>query len=109
VANDAGERLGGPAAQIIKVILRNKRRRHIVLAMPAEPRRIDDVAFEFHEPHRTEPQLPQRARGMQQIKVRRELRHCDGARHREAIFEQRPIERLAIEGDKRRPFGDTMR
>jgi len=109
MANDAGERLGGPAAQIIKVILRDKSRRHIVLAMPAEPRRIDDVAFEFHEPHRTEPQLPQRARGMQQIKVRRELRHRDGARHREAILEQRPIERFAIEGNEHGPLSGARR
>src|SRR5467141_5370240 len=96
VANDAGEWLGWSAAQVIEIKLRDKRRRHIVLAMPAEPRRIDDVALEFHEPHRTEPQLPQRARGMQQIKMRRELRSRDGTRHRETIFEQRPIERFAI-------------
>jgi len=59
---------------------------------------------------RTEPSRSfHNARADAAIKVRRELRHRDGARHRETIFEQRPIERFAIEGDKHRPFGDTMR
>jgi len=35
VANDASERLGGPAAQVIEIKLRDERRRHIILAMPA--------------------------------------------------------------------------
>jgi len=58
VANDAGERLGRAATQIIKIELRDERGRNIVLAMPAETRRIEDVAFEFHEAHGTEAQLP---------------------------------------------------
>jgi len=77
--------------------------------MPAEPRRIDDVAFQFHEPHRTEPELPQHARGMQQIKVSGEFRRSDGARHGETIFEQRPIERFAIESNQHGSFDNTRR
>jgi len=65
VAHDSGERLGGPAAQVIEIKLRYECGRNIVLAMPAQPGRVEDVAFEFHEPHRTEAKFPQRARGMQ--------------------------------------------
>jgi len=77
--------------------------------MPAEPGRVEDVAFEFREPHGTETELPQRAGGMQQIKVSGEFRRSDGARHRETIFEQRPIERFAIEGNQHRSFDNTRR
>jgi len=58
VANDAGERLRGPAPQIVEIKLRNERGRNIVVATPAEARGIEDVAFQFHKPHRTEAQLP---------------------------------------------------
>jgi len=44
---------------------------------------------------------------MQQIKMRREFWRRDGARHRETIFEQRPIERFAIEGNEHGPLGNT--
>jgi len=55
--------------------------------MPAEARRVQYVALQFHEPHGTEAQLPKRARGMQQVKMRCQLWHGDRARHREAAFE----------------------
>jgi len=58
VANDAGERLRGPASQIVEIKLRNEPGRNIVVAMPAQARDIEDVTFEFHEPHRSEAQLP---------------------------------------------------
>jgi len=58
VAHHAGERLRGPASQIVEIKLRNKRGRNIVVAPPAEARHIEDVTFEFHEPHRSEAQLP---------------------------------------------------
>ncbi len=41
---------------------------------------------------------------MQQIQVRRKPRHGDRSRHREAVFEQWPIERLAVEGDQYGPL-----
>jgi len=109
MAHDARERRGGPAAQVIEIKLRDQRRRHIVFAMPAEPGRVEDVAFEFREPHGTETELPQRAGGMQQIKVSGEFRRSDGARHRETIFEQRPIERFAIESNQHGSFDNTRR
>jgi len=87
VPHDAGQRLGRSAAQIIKIKLRDERGRNIVLAMPAEARRVQYVALQFHEPHGTEAQLPKRARGMQQVKMRCKLWHGDRARHREAAFE----------------------
>src|SRR5713226_1661959 len=62
VAHYRRKRLGGPAAQVVEIKLRNERGRNVILAMPAQPRRIQDAAFEIHEPHRTEPELPQRAR-----------------------------------------------
>ncbi len=77
--------------------------------MPAQPRCIQDAAFEFHEPHGAQPELPQRARRMQQVQMRRQLRHRDGARHCETILEQRPIERFSIEGNEHWPLGDTLR
>ncbi len=92
VAHDAGERRGRPATQVVEIKLRYERRGHIVLAVPAEARSVEDAAFKFHEAHRTEAKFPKRACGMQQIKMRRQLWHGDGARHSEAIFEQRPIE-----------------
>jgi len=67
------------------------------------------VAFEFHEPHRTEAESPQRARGMQQIQMCGQLRHSNGARHGETIFKQRPIERFSVEGNQHGPLGHTLR
>jgi len=58
VANDAGERLRGPASQIVEIKLRNARGRNIVVAMPAQAGDIENVAFQFHKPHGTEAQLP---------------------------------------------------
>jgi len=46
---------------------------------------------------------------MQQIEMRGQLRHSDGARHRETIFEQRPIKRFSVESDEHGPLGDALR
>jgi len=109
VANDASKRLHGSAAQVVEIKLRDKRRRNIVLTMPAHAGRVEDVALEFHQPHRTEAQFPQRARGMQQIKMRRESWRGDAARHCETILKQWPIERFSVEGNEHRPLGHTLR
>jgi len=109
VAHHSGQRLGRPAAQVVEIKLRDKRGRNIILAMPAQTRCVKDVAFEFHEPHRTKPQFPQRARGMQQIQMCRQLWYGDGTRHSETIFEQRPIERFSVEGNEHGPLGHTLR
>ena len=39
--------------------------------------------------------------------MRRQFWRGDGARHREAAFEQRPVERLAVEGHQHGPLGDA--
>jgi len=109
VAHYSRKRLGWAAAQIVEIELRNEGGQDIVLAMPTEARRIKDAAFEFYKPHGAEPEFPQRARGMQQIQMRRQLWHSDGARHRETALKERPIKRLSIEGDKHGPLGDTLR
>jgi len=109
VPHHCRQRLDRAAAQVIEIKLRDQRRSHIVFAMPAEARCVQDAALEFHEPHRTEAKFPQRARGMQQIEMRRDLGRGDGARHRETTFEQRPIERFSVEGNEHRPRGDTLR
>jgi len=62
------------------------------------------VALEFHEPDTAEAQLPQRARGMQQIHMRGQLWRGDRARHRETVLKQRPVERFPVEGDKHGPL-----
>ena len=77
-------------------------REDVFFAMPAQARRVQDVAFEFDQAHRAEAQLPERARRMQQVEVRGEFRRGDGAGHREAIFQQRPVEGFAVEGDQDR-------
>jgi hypothetical protein len=41
--------------------------------------------------------------------MRREFGHGDGARHGETIFEQWPIKRFSVEGNKHRPLGDALR
>src|SRR5258707_14268564 len=90
VAHHAGERRGRTATKVVEIQLRYERGRNVVLAAPAEARRVEDAAFEFHETHRTEAKFPKRAGGMKQVKMRRQLRRRDGARHGKAIFEQRP-------------------
>ena len=46
---------------------------------------------------------------MQQIQMHGELGSGDGARHREAILEQRPVECLSIEGDEHGSFRQALR
>src|SRR6266849_2876777 len=41
--------------------------------------------------------------------MRRQFWHGDGARHREAALQERPIERFSIEGDEDGAFGETPR
>src|SRR5260370_18164637 len=108
MANDSRKRLHGPAAQVVEIKLRDERGRNVVLAMPAEARRVEDVALELRQPHRTEAEPPQRARGMQQIKMRSEFWRSDAALHREAILKQLPIERFPVEGNEHRPLGHAL-
>src|SRR6266702_6861516 len=44
---------------------------------------------------------------MQQVEMRGQARRGDGASHGEAIFEQRPIERFAVEGDEYGAVGNA--
>jgi len=90
--------------QIVEVMLRNLGRRNVVFAVPAEPPRIEDAPFKFREPHAAQAQPPQRARRMQQVQVSRQLRGSHRAGHGKAIFEQRPVERFAVEGHQDLPF-----
>src|SRR5258706_7261427 len=46
VPHHSSKWLGRPAAQIVEVILGNKRRSHIVFAMPAQTGRVKDVTFQ---------------------------------------------------------------
>jgi len=92
VAHDSNQRVRRPAAQVVKIELRDQRGRNILFAMPAQPGCVKDVALKFHKPHGAEPEFPQCARGMQQVQMRRQLWHGDGARHRETALKKRPIE-----------------
>ncbi|OLC99488.1 MAG: hypothetical protein AUH86_02260 [Acidobacteria bacterium 13_1_40CM_4_58_4] len=109
VLHDSRKRARASASQIIEVILRDQSRLHIVLAAPAEPRGVEDVAFEFHQPNRTQAQLPQRARGMQQIQMCGQLWRGDRARHRKTVLEQRPVERFPVKREKDRPLRNARR
>lgn len=100
VANHCRQRLGGASAKIVKIVLGDEGGDNVVLAVPADLVRIEDMAFEFDQAHRAEAQLPQSACGMKQVEMRGEAGNGDGAGHSEAIFEQRPIEGLAVEGDE---------
>ena len=86
VPHDSHNRRRRSAAQIVKIKLRNHRRRNVVLAPPPQPRRVEDVTLEFHQPHRSETKFPKRARRMQEIEMRRQLWHSDRARHRKSAF-----------------------
>src|SRR5260370_12784615 len=97
---DARERIRRAASKIVEIELRDQRGDDLVFAVPAEARRIQDVALEFHQAHRAQAKLPKRARGMKQIEMRRELRNFDGARHGEAALEQWPVTGLAVKGDQ---------
>ncbi len=74
--------------------------------MPTDTRSVEDATFELDQTHGSKAQLPECPSRMQQIEMGREARDTDGARHREPIFEQRPIERFSIEGDEHRALGD---
>jgi len=108
VLHDSRERARASSSQIIEVILRDQSRLHIVLAAPAEPLRIEDVALELHEPDAAQAQLPQCARRMQQIQMRRQLWRGDRARHRETVLEQRPVERFSVKCEKDRPLRNPL-
>src|SRR5260370_40498306 len=69
VPNDSGERLGRPATEVVEIKLRYERGSNVVLAMPAEARRVEDAAFKFHEPPRTEPKLPKPSAGLRLVKM----------------------------------------
>lgn len=107
VANDAHQWPGGTSAQIIEIKLGNERGSDIVVAMPAEARRIEDVTFELDQAHRTEAQLPDSAGRMEEIKMRGEPRNGDRPGHGETTFKQRPVEGFSVEGDENGTFGDA--
>ena len=67
------------------------------------------VLFELREPHGPQPNPPQIARRMQKIEMRPQLGHFDLARHAVARFEQRPIERFAVERHQHAALGDPLR
>src|SRR5580692_673447 len=75
--------------------------------MPAQTSRIENVTFQFDEPHRTKAELPKSTRWVKKIDVRYESRRLDAARHREAAVEQRPVESFAVESHKYWSFGDA--
>lgn len=100
VTNDAGERLGNAAAKIVKVDLRNESGVHIIFAMPTEAGRIEDAALKLDETNGAEAEPPDGARGMQEVEMGGEARGANRAGHGEAIFEKRPVEGFAIEGDE---------
>src|SRR5882672_9606896 len=52
VAHNSQKRPRGSAAQIIKIKLRDVRRRNVISAMPAEALRAQNIALELHKPHR---------------------------------------------------------
>jgi hypothetical protein len=107
VLDDCGEGMARAAAQVIEVILRNECGGDIVFATPAEAGGFENVALKFDEADRAQAQSPERARWMQQVQMRGELWDTHGAGHGEAIFEQRPIESLAVEGDEDWALGDA--
>ena len=71
VTENSHERFGRPSAQIIEIHLRNQRRIDVVVARPIERAAIaaQNMTFEILEAHRTKPQPPELARGMQQIQM----------------------------------------
>ncbi len=73
--------------------------------MPAEPRGIENPAFQFDEADGAEAQLPKRASGMKKIEMRGEARRGNSARHGEAVFEKRPVKGFAVEGDENGAVG----
>jgi len=105
VLHDSREGLAGTATEIVEVKLRDKRRGNVVLAVPAETSSIQNAAFQFDETHGAEAKTPERTRGVKKIEMGGERGNTDGTGHGEAIFEQGPVEGLAVEGDEDGPFG----
>src|SRR5690242_19776666 len=67
VAENSGERLGGAAAEVIKIHLRDQRGVNVIVPRPFQRAAIaaEDVPFEIPQAHRSEPRSPKLARGMQ--------------------------------------------
>lgn len=63
------------------------------------------MALEFHEPHGTQTQFPEGARGMQEVEMRGEPGGTNGARHGEAALEERPVKSLPVERHQHRALG----
>jgi hypothetical protein len=108
VADDSGEGRGRTTSQIIEIKLGYQRRSDVVLATPAEALGIEDLSFEVGETYGTEAQFPEGAGWMEEIEVSGEFWCRDAARHREAAFKERPIERFAVESQKHRALCDAF-
>ena len=106
VAENSRERLGGPSAQVIEIHLRDQRRIDVIVAGPFEgaPAAREDVALQVLQAHRTEPQPPELARGMQQIQMHLGRKGRHAARHAVARFEQWPVEAFTIERHQHGPL-----
>ena len=79
--------------------MRDQRRIDVVVAGPIERAAIaaQNMALEILEAHRTEPQPPELARGMQQIQMHLGRECRDGSRHAIARLKQRPVKTFSVE------------
>ena len=107
VAQHAYKWIRRAAAEVVEVILRDHRGSDIVLAVPAEARRVENLTFQLDEANGAKAKLPESPRGMKKIDVRGQTRRGDGARHRESAVEQRPVEGFAVESDQHRALRDA--
>jgi hypothetical protein len=105
VMSHGGKRLGGAAAEKVKVELWNYGGINIVVAPPAEARSVENRALEFDESDGAQAQLPEHAGGMEKVEVRGKPRRNDGAGECETRLEKGPVEGLSVEGDEDRALG----
>ena len=95
--------LGATATQVIEIDLGDQIGHDVVAAISTE-----DMAFEFTQANRANSRPPEVPRRMQQIEMRAGSFRADRARHPKACLEQRPIKRLAIEGNQDAPLGESL-
>jgi len=105
--DDGGKRMAGAPTQVIEINLGDERGNDVVFAMPTETRSVEHMTLELDEARGAESQPPQSARWMQQIEMCGEPRDAHRARHGETVFEQRPIEGFAVEGDQDGALGNA--
>ena len=60
------------------------------------------MTFELRQFHRAKPQAPEIPCRVKEVEVGAQCRRRNGSRHPIAGFEQRPVERLAVERDQHR-------